>query len=194
MTEKNARGEVGRRRFRRSRLAALGLAAGALFWGLGACSTPPPGGLAAPSAAPAPAGDRQAATAAIKADISNLRNALQLYHSDWGAYPASGNAKLVASLKQTPKFLNAGAYMPFKAGQLRGGQFYDHFGHPYVYCLRGGDPAHANPDEGGYSYYLYSCGPDGKDDTAELLRGWEKAANPAERLQDEPGDDITSWY
>ncbi len=136
----------------------------------------------------------RAMVAAAKSDISNIQNALQMYHSDWGSYPASGNAELVARLKDVPRNQTTGTYMSFKANQLVGGQFNDPFGHPYVYCLRGDNPDDLKPDATGLYFYIYSLGPNEEDDSTGILGDWRGANNNADLLQQQPDDDVTSWY
>ena len=114
---------------------------------------------------------RRGAVAKAKATIASLETAVAMYHGDVGAYPASGNAELVAALTEEPDDANwQGPYMEFKQDELVNGELVDPWGAPYVYVsVNGGSPSHRTQ-----SYDLFSLGPNGTDDggTQDDLVNW----------------------
>ena len=114
---------------------------------------------------------RRGAVTKAKAMIASLETAIASYEADMGAYPASGNAELVAALQDDPQDVHwGGPYMEFKEAELEGGELLDPWGNPYVYvAVNGGSPEHREQ-----SYDLSSFGPNGQDDSGT-------------------GDDIYNW-
>ena len=119
----------------------------------------------------AQAARRRGAVTKAKTTVSSLETAIAMYLSDMGAYPATGNAAMVAALEDDPHDANwDGPYMEFKQDELKGGELVDPWGHPYVYVsVNGGSPEHRL-----HSYDLYSLGPNGTSDSGG-------------------GDDIINW-
>ena len=119
----------------------------------------------------AQAARRRAAVTKAKAMISSLETAVAMYQADLGAYPPSGNQKLVQALSSDstdPDWM--GPYQEFKQEELVNGELVDSWGKPYVYVsTNGGSPKHRD-----HSYDLYSLGPNGKDDdgTQDDIINW----------------------
>jgi len=79
--------------------------------------------------------------------IASLETALAMYHTDYGAYPASGNANLVNLLTST--LTAGGPYMSFKDEDLDSGTTVkDPWGIAYTYI------------NSGATYTISSYGPD----------------------------------
>ena len=119
----------------------------------------------------AQAARRRGAITKAKTTVSSMETAIAMYLSDMGAYPATGNAALVAALQDDPHNANwDGPYMEFKQDELKDGELVDPWGHPYVYTSsNGGSPEHRPR-----SYDLSSLGPNGANDSGG-------------------GDDIINW-
>jgi len=107
-----------------------------------------------------------------KAMIASLETALALYHTDFGAYPASGVENLIDLLTNTaynsyPDW--QGPYLSLKEDDTRGSfpnkSVIDPWGIDYNYNLEPTPP----PD-----YKIWSCGPDQNNNSGS-------------------GDDIKSW-
>ncbi len=92
--------------------------------------------------------------------IASLETALAMYHTDFGAYPPSGNSALVSNLATNVASDPAwkGPYMSFKerdlSGTIPGATVIDPWGNAYLYTVSG------TPQ----TYRIWSCGPDGADD------------------------------
>ena len=119
----------------------------------------------------AQAARRRGAVTKAKTTTSSIETAIAMYLGDMGAYPATGNAALVAALQDDPHNANwDGPYMEFKQDELKDGELVDPWGHPYVYTSSNG----GSPEHRARSYDLYSLGPNGANDSGG-------------------GDDIINW-
>lgn len=107
--------------------------------------------------------------------ISCLGTAISIYHTDNGAYPTdSSNSAFVNALESS-------AYMEFREEDLNAsGEVIDPWETPYRYMIMDG---YAGTKWGNVnSYNLWSCGPDGLDDSYD-----GGSPNP------DYGDDIYNW-
>jgi hypothetical protein len=92
---------------------------------------------------------RDALTVATRARIKGLDVGMNIYRSEKDKWPPTGNAALVAALREVQ--------FDFKDDALDAdGRVIDTWKHPLIYVA----PGKIHP--GGVD--LYSCGPDGKDD------------------------------
>ncbi len=134
------------------------------------------GGIAAMAFPLIQAAEAKAKVAECRYLIENLSQATKLYETDWGKYPASGNAEWVKAL--TTLGSKKLAYFEFRPSDLsEKGEALDSWGRPFVYRNNYVNfPANQNdPDaHNKQSFDLYSFGPNGVD---------EKGA----------GDDVNNW-
>ena len=83
---------------------------------------------------------KRALIAKAKAAIASLETALCMYETDYGEYPASGNANMVSALREDlDDDTWRGPYMMFKAEDISNGQFIDPWGNAYNYTNPGTD-------------------------------------------------------
>lgn len=120
--------------------------------------------------------------AVASSDINNMNVGLTQYEIEQGDFPPSGNANLVTYLKKQTKD-GPGLYMEFKSDYLVGSTYRDPWNNSYVYIrLTAADP-------NGKRFYLYSWGPNAKDDTDDNADG---TLSDPERTGDKK-DDVYSW-
>jgi len=123
--------------------------------------------------------------AVARTDIQCLAGALAQYELERGSLPPSGNASLVAALSMPTKD-GPGHYMEFKreqAPRIAGGlHFQDLFGNDYVYIRL------PDVDARGKRFYIYSRGPNGRDDSDDNADG----VLTETELSGDRGDDILS--
>ena len=92
-----------------------------------------------------------------EAVLSSLSVALSLYCSDWAGAPMGSNAEMVCALSAKTR---RGPYLSVSAKKLNAkGELLDTWGNPFVYVC----PVDRRKD----LFRLYSCGPDGKDDSGQ---------------------------
>ena len=105
-----------------------------------------------------------------KAAVSALEVAINMYKTDIGYYPDSGDAWVDSALLVTALTTDQGGswhgpYMPFKEDEIVSGNFVDPWGNSYRYRKTGVK----NPN----SYDLYSYGPDGPTgDSDDDITNW----------------------
>jgi general secretion pathway protein G len=111
---------------------------------------------------------RRAAVTKAKAAIAGLETAIEMYESDIGAWPSSGNETLVTALEGPNDAAGwEGPYMRFKESDLEEGALLDPWGRSYQYQVPG-DAGH------GHEQYfdLSSAGPDGEFDNVDDVTNW----------------------
>lgn len=117
----------------------------------------------------------RAKAARAKADISKFESAAEVYKSDWGAYPPSGNANLYPGLKSISPVTKR-PYVVFKSKDLNsaGTELVDPWGKSYSYTSPGANHTGVNGTDNTKSVDIYSPGPDRTDNSGA-------------------GDDINNW-
>ncbi|MFH1423286.1 MAG: zf-HC2 domain-containing protein [Planctomycetota bacterium] len=88
----------------------------------------------------------------VSIEIKLIEKAIRLYYIDYGEYPGSGNATLVATLSTQKKNKPNSLYYVFPPSRLKSGVFSDYWKTPYIYIKT-------------ESYFiLYSAGPNRTDE------------------------------
>lgn len=105
-------------------------------------------------------------------DIASLENAISMYETDVGSYPAgggSGNDFKDWLMDDNGSSGWNGPYMHFDSKDLNGSGFKDPWGNKYNYRCPGID--HSPPDHSDY-FDIWSNGPDGSSGTADDITNW----------------------
>jgi len=115
---------------------------------------------------------RNAKKEQAKGDIASLENAIDMYKTDVGSYPAyggSGNNFKSWLLDNNGSSGWNGPYMFFDKNRLSGNSFKDPWGRAYNYRCPG---INHNPPNHTKYFDIWSNGPDGSSGTADDITNW----------------------